>query len=257
MNHILIGHVNHIETAALATDSALGVRPVSALSTPHGSDYWRTDGDTAAYVAVDAGAAVDWRLVSLHRTNLTPEAEWRIRLGTAAGAGDVFDDGGLVAGGLAPGYGQLVRDLGQDYVARHCRIDLSDPGNPDGFLSVGLGYAGPAWRPAHPFTFGWGTGRTDNSATVTTRGGQAYVFERPRRRVVELSFEGLSEADVYERLLEMDRLRGIAGSVLVLPRPWTAYLAREAIYGTLPALELPRHGSPLRWARPIRIEERL
>lgn len=85
----LLGYANQFNSAALsATDAA---RPVSNLSLPRGDvrSSWETNqGVTTASLLLNAGSPTSWRAFLLARTNLTPSAEVRWAVGSAAGVVD-------------------------------------------------------------------------------------------------------------------------------------------------------------------------
>jgi hypothetical protein len=227
----LFGWDNHIITHTLSASSESSAGPVANLQNDIGAIPWITNGSLSAYVRIDAGTAVTWRMGGVFRTNLTTDATVRFKLGTTAGGSDVYDSTALT--GIRAGYGQLVKDFGQDFSARHCEIAIDDPGNPDGSLSVGLAYAGPAWAPSRSMSATSAFFREAGSNTLRSQGGQEFPSVDWRRRGWALEIEWLSEAEVMSDLVELDRISGDGRNVLYVPFPGGAYQQTEAVFGIL------------------------
>lgn len=233
----LIGYANRLLTAALtAGSSAAGLGPTNLQSNQgDGASAWQTAAGaltpgTGAWLQADAGAAVAWRAVSIHRSNLTPDASLRVMLGTTAGAADVAD---ATVTGLAPGYGQLVLALPAEVTARHLRLELTDAANPDGFISIALAYAGAVWEPAQAVAYGSAPGRAAEVDEVVTRGGQEFPELRFVRRSWDITWKSFAPAEVWDRIMELARVAEGGGNILFVPFPTSVDLQREVVFGRL------------------------
>ncbi len=256
MSKGLIGYLNQFERSALRAGSAVIGLDAANLADATIATPWQTAGVTTSWVEADAGAAVSWGVVGLFGGNLTAAATWAIKLGTAAGASDVYSSG-VLAAGAAPGYRQAVLVLPALYSARFLHIDLVDPTNPDGFLRVGGAFAGGYFQPLHNFAFGQQETMSDETKISTTRGGQEYPTVGPMRRRQDFTLPALTEAEKYNAVLEIERVAGIRGNVLWIPNPASAYLNKQAIFGRI-AVSSPVTRANLRYhSKAYTITERL
>lgn len=91
MANAIFGWQNRIATGLLSAGSAEASLPVSNLAGQQGSaaEAWQTaSGALSSWFACDAGAAVSWRAFLLARTNLTPAATVRWRVGALESMAD-------------------------------------------------------------------------------------------------------------------------------------------------------------------------
>ena len=94
MANCIFGWSNLILSGVLTAGSSASGLDVGKLQTQHGSPStaWQTAaGVTTSWFALDAGIATAWDAFSLHRTNLTPSARVRWRIGTDTA--QVYDSG--------------------------------------------------------------------------------------------------------------------------------------------------------------------
>lgn len=242
---------------AITASSEIAARPVTNLLDDHGGNYWQTaDAVTDAWFDVDAGEPVTWRAFGIFRTNLTTAATWRITLGSTKGGASIYDSG-TISAGIVAGYNQALHVASADQLARWCRVRIIDDDNPDTFLRVGLAFAGPIFRPGINIAYGWSIGRDDRSRMLVSRGGQKWPIDGPSPRIIDFSLEFQTDAEVFDDLLELDRLQGITGNVLAIPRPDGSHVGKEAVFGTLTATERPRNPHFGYWSKRFTIEERL
>jgi hypothetical protein len=214
-----------------------------------------------AWFRADAGAAVTWRAFSLHRTNLTPGATVRWRVGNdPAFATWTYDSGPRP--GPARGYGQVVvvipepapvsalintengaalltEDAGYVLVTetgatgRYCRCDIEDPANPDGHLNVPLAYLGPAWTPFNNWGYESTPGVTADLQVVTSRGGQEFPDLRWRRRTWDIALPNIRVGEVWDRVMDLHMTALEGGNVLFVPNADSGEVYRQAIFGRL------------------------
>jgi len=167
----------------------------------------------------------------------------------------VYDSGLL--DGLEPGYGQIVHCASDPLQSRYARLEIDDPANPDGFIRVGLAFAGPLWAPERGISygarFGWGGQRSDQ----TTRGGQVYAVPLYQERSWDVSFRALFEHEVYGEGLEVQRLAEQGGNVLFVPRPGNERENVEAVFGQITSGGLFGFPYPLTREWAFTITERL
>jgi hypothetical protein len=269
MADALFGYDNRILTGTLTAGSEATGLPVTNLTSPQGatSNAWQTAGGVltgaaGAWMLIDAGASVTWRVFVLTRTNLTTAAQVRWRVGTTVSSnvpGSLTYDSGTVSAGVRAGIGQSVIVAPSQISGRYVRLDLTDSANPDTVISIGLCYAGPVYQPA--FNVGWGTSFSIDPQVeeVTTRSGQEYPVLRWERRRWDLALDNIATAEVWPSLLEWYRVGRRGDNVLYINDPASADLASEAIFGrcgSLADITYPIESTDYRAWR-ARITERL
>jgi hypothetical protein len=172
------------------------------------------DGGTTIYLVADTGAL-------------------QYELGPAT-MGQVPEyDSGLIPAGVAPGYGQAVLVLPQPVRGQLCRLDISDPSNPDGYLNIPLIYAGDAWTPRRNLAWESAPGSDAQLDEVVTRGGQEFPALQYARRRWDIDHKAIGRDEVWPRLAEMIRSAQAGGNVLFVPDPDGSEINREAVYGRL------------------------
>ncbi len=140
--------------------------------------------------------------------------------------GTIYDSGSL--GGVTRG--QAVHVLPVATSAAACRIDVSDPTNPDGFLNIPLIYAGPAWQLATNLSRESAQAQADGSRRAVTRGGQEIVEQGWLRRAWDIRLENQLATDAEQRLLGLESAARRGVNILCIPRPLTQP-ARDAVFG--------------------------
>lgn len=141
-------------------------------------------------------------------------------------------DSGLLTG-LVPGYQQLVHVADADIIARHLRIEVDDPDNPDGFIRIGMAFAGPIFQPERGIEHGANFGVAGLRQDITTRGGQTYPVALYQQRQWQVSFPALTEEEMYAEGLEIQRAAEMGGNVLFVPRPGNGLEQQETVFGML------------------------
>lgn len=202
------------------------------------STAWQTPlGTTSAWLQVDGGAGAAWRVLSLHRTNLTTTATVRWRLSNDPAFGSAIYDSGVVSAGITAGYGQSILVLPSLQTARYARVDIADVSNPESLLRVALAYAGPVFEPARNFSpRATSFVRSPSFAIPVTRGGQEFPELRFSRRGWTVSLPLITATEAWSRFQECARLSEGGRNVLFIPAPTgttAANIAREAVFGRL------------------------
>jgi hypothetical protein len=254
----LFGWKNRILSAvALTASSKASGLTAGNLQTQQGapSEAWQTAaGVTAASLLIDAGEDVLWRAFGLFRTNLTPAATVRWRLGNLSSFSTSFYDSGDLSGVVA-GFGQHVHVIPSDVMSRYARLDISDPTNPDGFLNVPLAYAGPVWIPQVNIAPGGAVGRDRDATVVKTRSGGEFVSLRSSRRRWAVSLLALTSAEAWLQVAELEDAAADGRNILFVPFPAGAHVQREAVFGLLASnspVTLPTPNAELRtWSATI------
>jgi hypothetical protein len=241
----LLGWDNYAKVALLSTGSAEANLGASNLASDQGSPSvaWQTlsgvlqDGD-GAWLVIDMGSPVPWRVFGLFRTNLTPQCQVRWRVGATLSAGRIADgspayDSGWISANIAPGYQQSIVIANNTASGRYCELDLSDTGNPDGFLNIPLAYAGPVFQPLSGITYASTVGRDDQTIELVTRGGQEYPLLLWTRRHWQIAMDGIRVGEVWNSIGELDRAARAGGNILFVPDFASGYVQQEAVFGRL------------------------
>jgi len=111
-------------------------------------------------------------------------------------------------------------------LGRYLRLDFSDEDNADGYLEFGRLLAGPSLQTTRNISYGWSIRFEDNSRVTKSRGGQTWIDEEARYRVLEFTIEHLDKQTVFDQFFNfMDRLGGVSADfvVMVFPGDETQY----------------------------------
>ena len=139
-------------------------------------------------------------------------------------------DSGTVPAGVAAGFGQSLVIAAIEAAGRVAQLDVSDPGNPDGFLNIPLAYAGPVLQPLRNYDYSSAEGQTEQSTKKVSRSGGVTKRTDWIKRVFELSLSGIRAVE-KPQFLALDRFGRQGGNVLLVPDPASATRAQEAIFG--------------------------
>ena len=213
---------NRATQRVVTLGSWLPALPASNVCTPDITKVARSTNDAEASTkfCVDLGAAYALRAFALVNHNLSAAAQWRILLGTTAGASDVY--AGTLADWLSATFDASMAALGMqdaEYLrdgtpaiivlpttqsARYVTVEISDTSNPNNYVQVGRFFAGGGFVPSYNATQlrdGW----VDLSTRDRSESGALWNTARRRLRRVQLVLEGLS-LDEGDTLHEMQRV---------------------------------------------------
>lgn len=111
----------------------------------------------------------------------------------------------------------FIYRLQQAVSYRYWRIEVLDTTNSDGHVQIGRLFMARGWQPTINFSYGAGLRYEDPTPVDVSLSGAEYFDQRSKFRVFGFQFEYLSETDAYAYALELQRLAGISGEVLVIP----------------------------------------
>lgn len=159
---------------------------------------WRADVTTATLtVALSQRGGV--RVISVHRTNLTAQASWRI---VVSNAGNVLHDTTQPMTTVA---GQAVFVLPAELQCDVVAITIADPDNPDGYLSISLAYVGPLWQPVRNFSTDSSSGFNLGVDEVTALSGAEFPQMRWIQRKASIAHQSYGAAETAT-LREIQRI---------------------------------------------------
>lgn len=191
-------------------------------------------------IVVDLGAAYDIRLLALLNHNLTLAATVQVR---------GYSDAGLTA---------LEYDTGSQYVwpqslseedtgvwpnnwifplpavgnARYALVEIFDEDNPEGFVSIGRCWIGPAFEPEDGVVFGVSLGYESGDAVTFIR-GVPWGERREQRRKTLIRFGNLTTEEKRTALI-MQKTFGKLGEMLYVMNRLAA--AEDIMLESFPAL---------------------
>lgn len=198
---------------------------------------------TSCAITVDLGSAASIRAVLLLTNNVRDTATWRVSWGSSEGE---------LTGSPGPagstGWFSITDPLSLGLIAavtaRWWLIEISDTGNPDGFLDLARLYISTAWVPVENVT-DWRLTWEDLSVQRDTRGGQIAVARRQRRRRVRFDLQYQHEPDTWDGAYEMLRSRGRSDDLIVILDPGNGdRVQQQAVYGLLTELPSLNHAVP-------------
>lgn len=252
MSNAILAWQNAITTAALAASvgSPAGL-DVGQLQNDQGSPAtaWQASSTSAQLIINTGNVSAVWRAFVLARTNLTPTATVRWRVGATTDFHPAAYDSGIVAAAVASGYGQSVVVAPGDVVGQYAQVIIDDPTNPDGFVSVALAYAGPAFSPSIGMSWDSTYGRDDTTVETVTRGGQEFPVLQFVRRRWDIALDGVRQSEVWSQVMELDRVSRLGGNVLFMPDYTSPDRIHEAVFGRCKAsadLAFPYQGADAR-----------
>ncbi|MFT8958855.1 MAG: hypothetical protein ABF917_14340, partial [Gluconobacter oxydans] len=213
MENCGIGYQNLILSGDLSADIGVAALPVQNLTSPQGSQAyaWRAPGTTAT-LTVGLSQAQPIRVMSLHRTNLTAAASWRIVL--SSGGTVVHDQ----TAGMSPAGGQAVCVLPSGLTADKVAITITDAANPDGHLSIPLAYAGSLWQPLRNFSTDSTSGINLGVDEVTALSGAEFPQTRWIQRKLSIAQQAYGAAETVI-LSDIQRVAARGENILFLPDP--------------------------------------
>lgn len=242
MSNLFLGWPNRIDEAALSGGAWLSGLPLANLKERALSKVCRSvNASTGSTVIdLDLGQARSLRALALQNHNLSQAGSWRVKLGSSAGASDIysgsyqsawslsFDSGQLEWGGNNWWDGMVDDDyirhpyiapmlLTTWYSARYVRIEISDAANPDGYIQMGRIFVGSGFVPALGARYGLSEGWEDLSRLDYTLSGALVADIGRRRRWAKFELGYIRQADEAPIVHEMLRRLGTAGEVLYLP----------------------------------------
>lgn len=262
MTNAMFGWNNLVKAAAqLDASSQVGGLGIDQLRNDQGSTStaWQTVGAGAQAMRINMQAPVPWRVFGLFRTNLTPGAVVRVRVGNDVNPEySKTADTGNLTNLVSAGFGQAVVVLPADVVGQFAYVDISDSANPDGFYNIPLVFAGPVWTPQSNIGYDSALGRDDMTDETTARGGAEFPVLQYTRRRWDVSLSGIRSAELWPQAMALDAYARTGGNAVFLPDP-AGDVARETIFGRVKSLAdiTYPYGTTERRAWKVRFTERL
>lgn len=233
-------------SASVAFDLATGTVTAStgaAMMTAHDNGWFKITSSatfTSASISVDLQIYDDSGNASYTGNGASGIAVWEVRsaggngLATDSGWRDVWPSGvvptelleweddnfwlGTISQQARAGFqSPFIWRLPLVALARYWRVEIFDSSNTDGYVQIGRVFLARGWTPSVNFNYGAGLGYQDPTPVLTSLSGAEYFDVRSKYRVMTFQLDYISDSEAYSYALELQRLAGISGEVLVMP----------------------------------------
>jgi len=215
------------DAATLTASSEVTSLPATFVQNQEPSKKWRTTGCTGESLILDfgvGGTVIDAVAVVGH--NLTSDATIRLRIANTVGnltAAPAEDSTALSAW---PSSGKHADEdwahelsliqIVNATARRYAQIDFADAANPAGYLEFGRIAVGRPWQPTANLDLDPAIGFVPIDVQEPNSYGQTFTDPRPyAQRQFDLSFSSIDQDDVHDYAMELSRLRGQAGDIIV------------------------------------------
>ena len=142
--------------------------------------------------------------------------------------------------------------------AKYVSIEIKDTAAPE-YFEVGRIVVGKAWKPSRNMSRGWTLTYKDPSKVTRSLGGQTYVDTLSKYRSIKFNLKYLTEDEIFENALELDRTKGSSGDVLIYTDTTAPAhkLFKQTVYGRIAKISPMKHNIGGYWTRSYEIEELL
>ena len=280
MGNCIMAFPNRVDQATLSGGDWQA--PVANLKTRLLTQVARSSntGLASTKVNIDLGKDRGITVLALIKHNLSTSARYRITAGTASGGGDLYDSGwlavwpemfpwetleweqdnwweGTISEEERYGYpAAIIHLLPAITAARYWTLEIDDQNNPAGYIEAGRLFVSEKWQPAVNMSWGAALGFETKTGVDESLGGSEFFDKRSPYRVSKLKFDWLGRDEAYAKALEMQRLLGVDGEVLLVQDPDDAvHRIRHSYLGRMRSLGSIDHTSPGRYGVQIEIKE--
>lgn len=197
---------------------------------------------SATQFTIDLGQSRNIGALALVAHNLSVSAKVRITASDTAGFSTVYYDSGWVnvwPAGQIPqslleweddnfwlgtlsanaraGYQSPYIQLTGGSTMRYWKVEIDDQSNSDGYIQIGRLFMATGWRPGYNYMYGNELGYSDPTNVATSLSGAEFFDLRSRYRTFKFGLDSLSSSEAYGSMLELQRLAGNSGEVLLIP----------------------------------------
>lgn len=153
----------------------------------------------------------------------------------------------------------FIHKLPEPDTARYWRVQVYDTANPDGYIQIGRLFMARGWTPAINYVYGAGLGYEDITPVERSLSGAEYFDIRPKFRVMRFTLDYIEDTDAYSFALDLERVAGISGEVLIIPDGGEDPARQSLIsyLGRLRTLSPIRHAKPTAYSVPFEVKELL
>ena len=226
------------DNATLTGSTALGDNTVNKLQKMQQFRIFRT-GLSSPYIAIDFGTAIEIDFIALAGHNGTSSGTVTIKAGATDAVSDYTLSNQDFITGPDLGYDKnlFAVKLATAQTYRYWRIEISDAGNPDGFLDLARLYMDKAFVPDINASYGAEIGFIDPTTIKRTISGAGIPLRRKKLRQARFSFDFLKETESFGKLYDFDMDRGVSKDVLYIhDMDDTTHFQRRYVYGIMEEL---------------------
>ena len=139
---------------------------------------------------------------------------------------------------------------------QHWKVEIDDTGNPDGYIQIGRLFMSNTWVPSVNYAYGAALGYQDPTLVDLSLSGAEYFDVRSKYRVFEFELEYILGTEAYGYALELQRLSGSSGEVLVVPdKDDTGNIPARSFVGRLLQIGRIRQPKPTAFSVSFQVKE--
>jgi hypothetical protein len=249
MSNMFLAWQNRTDEGVLSGGSWLSTLPLSNLQNRQVQKVARTtdDSNASTQFTIDLGSAKTIGVVALIVHNISVSGKVRVSASDTPGfVSTIYDSGWQLAwpAGVIPqalleweddnfwlgtlsaqaraGYqSPYIWKLDNSQVLRYWKVEIDDTTNTDNFIQIGRLFMARGWTPTVNYGYGAGLGYQDPTPVDTSLSGAEYFDQRSKYRVMSFALPYVTGTEAYSYALELQRLAGVSGEVLVIPDPDT------------------------------------
>lgn len=174
-----------------------------------------------------------------------------------------WEDDNFWLGTLSPeqraGYqAPFIHVLNTAQSLRYWKIEIDDTWNSAGYVHIGRLFMALGWRPDYNMLYGATLGYDDPTEIVTSLTGAEYFDVRGKYRLHKFKLGVLSKSEAYDYVMELQRLAGTSGEVLIVPQvTGDDQFVKRSFVGRLTSMSPVQHDHPTIYATDMTIKELL
>lgn len=278
MANVFLAWQNRTDEGTLSGGSWRASLPLLNLQSRQVQKVART-ADTAlasTQFVIDLGQSRSIGVLALVVHNISVAGKVRIRASDSPGFASVYYDSGWVSvwpAGMIPqslleweddnfwlgtlsqqaraGYqSPFINILPSAVNMRYWKVEIDDTANPDGYVHIGRLFMAQGWRPGINYAYGAELGYEDPTPVDTSLSGAEFFDIRSRFRVFSFELQYISDSDAYSYALDIQRIAGISGEVLLIPdsddvarMPVRSYVGRLRQLNSVSQQQLTAHSA--------------
>ncbi len=273
MANITLGWTNRIDGATLSGGSWVSTLPLDNMKNRQVQKVAQTTDATLASTKFqgDFGRARTIGVMALILHNISAIGKVRLRMNdTNSFATPLYDSGWVNAwaDGAVPqnlleweddnfwlgtmsdedraGYqSPFIHVLSTQQYLRYFLIEVDDTTNADGYIYIGRPFMSATWTPEVNHDVGDSLGYEDSTLVESSLSNAKYFDTRNKPRAYPFELSWLTGAEAFGEALDLQRLCGTSGEVLVIPDPDdVSNMPKRAFVGRMRALnKITRRGA--------------
>lgn len=249
MSNLLLAWQNRTDGGTLSGGSWLPNLPLTNLQYRQVQKVARTtdDSNASTQFTIDLGSAQSISVIALVVHNISVTGKVRIIGDDAADfLTPVYDSGwnnawpygvipqslleweddnfwfGTLSSAARAGYqSPYILNIASPQVLRYWKVLIDDTTNPDNYIQIGRLFMARGWQPGVNYAYGASLGYQDPTPVDMSLSGAEYFDMRSKYRVMNFNLQYITNTEAYSYALELQRLAGVSGEVLVMPDPDT------------------------------------